>query len=166
MSSGASLREEASVTANTTMTKGQIGAHQHRRKAAGCLRTVENIRLGTSVSTASTPQQRLQHTGLCNMRINCLVALPTKQTSYFSDSHFNIILQSLSRRWDNVRLRTGRSGVQIPAGQDISPPSGANAVSCSIDVVGSSAVGRPWFEVTSAYAKNEWSYTSTSHMPS
>jgi hypothetical protein len=100
------------------------------------------------------------------MRINCPVALRTKKTSYFFDSHFNIILQSSSRRWDSVRLRTGRSRVQIPAGQDISPPPGANAASCSIDMVGSSAVGRPEFEVACAYAKNEWSYTSTSHMPS
>jgi len=109
---------------------------------------------------------RIQEIGLCKMRLNCPVTLRTKQTYYFFDSDFNIILQSSSRRWDSVRLRTGRSGVQIPAGQDISPPSGVNAASCSVDMVGSSALGRPGFEVTSAYPKNERSYTSTSHMPS
>jgi len=98
---------------------------------------------------------RIQETGLCKTRINCPVTLRTKQTSYFFDSHFNIIPKSSSRRRDSIRLRTGRSGVQIPARQDISPPSGANAASCSIDMVGSSAVRRPGFEVTSAYAKNE-----------
>ena len=62
-------------------------------------------------------------------------------------------------------LRTGGSGVKIPAWQDISPLSGANAASYSIDMVDSLAAGQPGFEVTSAYAKNKWSYTSTSHRP-